>query len=44
MSVVTYWRLVFGAILAFLVIVAPSGLMGLFTRWARRAPEATEAR
>ena len=32
MSVVPYWRLVFGAILAFLVIVAPGGLMGLFTR------------
>lgn len=32
MSVVPYWRLVFGAILAFLVIVAPGGLMGLFSR------------
>jgi branched-chain amino acid transport system permease protein len=32
MSVVPYWRLVFGAILAGLVIVAPRGLMGLFTR------------
>jgi branched-chain amino acid transport system permease protein len=29
MSVVPYWRLVFGAILAFLVICAPGGLMGL---------------
>ena len=30
MSVVPYWRLVFGAILAFIVIFAPGGLMGLF--------------
>ncbi len=29
MSAVPYWRLVFGAILAFLVIAAPGGLMGL---------------
>ena len=35
MSVLPYWRLVFGAILAFVVLFAPSGLMGLF---ARRAP------
>jgi branched-chain amino acid transport system permease protein len=32
MSVVPYWRLIFGAILAFIVIVAPGGLMGLFAR------------
>jgi branched-chain amino acid transport system permease protein len=32
MSVVPYWRLVFGAILAVLVIAAPGGLMGLVTR------------
>lgn len=32
MSVVPYWRLVFGALLAVLVIVAPGGLMGLFAR------------
>ena len=32
MSVVPYWRLVFGAILAALVIFAPNGLMGLATR------------
>ncbi len=32
MSAVPYWRLVFGAILAFVVIFAPSGLMGLFAR------------
>jgi branched-chain amino acid transport system permease protein len=32
MSVVPYWRLIFGAILAFIVIFAPGGLMGLFTR------------
>ena len=32
MSVLPYWRLVFGAILAVIVIVAPGGLMGLFAR------------
>jgi len=32
MSVLTYWRLVFGAILAAIVIFAPGGLMGLFHR------------
>ncbi len=32
MSVFPYWRLIFGAILAFIVIVAPGGLMGLFAR------------
>jgi branched-chain amino acid transport system permease protein len=32
MSVVPYWRLVFGAILAILVILAPGGLMGLLAR------------
>lgn len=30
MSVVPYWRLVFGAILAVIVIFAPGGLMGFF--------------
>jgi branched-chain amino acid transport system permease protein len=35
MSVFPYWRLIFGAMLAFIVIVAPGGLMGLF---ARRGP------
>jgi len=30
MSLVPYWRLVFGAILAVIVIFAPGGLMGLF--------------
>jgi branched-chain amino acid transport system permease protein len=38
MSVVPYWRLIFGAILAFIVIFAPGGLMGLF---ARGRPSAT---
>ncbi len=46
MSVVPYWRLVFGAILAAIVIFAPTGLMGLLSqrptlpRWAvlRQAP------
>jgi branched-chain amino acid transport system permease protein len=37
MSVVPWWRLVFGAILAVFVIAAPQGLMGLFTR--RRVTE-----
>jgi branched-chain amino acid transport system permease protein len=32
MSIVPYWRLIFGAILAVVVIFAPGGLMGLFTR------------
>ena len=35
MSVFPYWRLIFGAVLAFIVIFAPGGLMGLF---ARRRP------
>ena len=37
MSVVQYWRLVFGAILALLVIAAPEGLLGLLAR--RRSAE-----
>jgi branched-chain amino acid transport system permease protein len=41
MSVVSYWRLIFGAILAFLVIFAPGGLMGLFA--GRRAGEVSRA-
>ncbi len=32
MSVFPYWRLVFGAVLAFIVLFAPGGLMGLFSR------------
>jgi len=32
MSVVPFWRLVFGALLAALVIFAPGGLLGLFAR------------
>jgi branched-chain amino acid transport system permease protein len=39
MSVVPFWRLVFGALLAALVIFAPGGLLGLFAR--RRARELT---
>ena len=35
MSLFPYWRLVFGAILAALVIFAPTGLAGLM---ARRRP------
>jgi branched-chain amino acid transport system permease protein len=32
MSVVPYWRLIFGAMLAVIVIAAPDGLVGLVTR------------
>lgn len=32
MSVFPYWRLIFGAVLAFIVLFAPGGLMGLFAR------------
>ena len=35
MSVVPFWRLIFGAILAAIVIVAPGGLAGF---WVRRPP------
>jgi branched-chain amino acid transport system permease protein len=41
MSVFPYWRLVFGAILALIVIGAPGGLMGLFAR--RRPVEVARA-
>jgi branched-chain amino acid transport system permease protein len=41
MSAFPYWRLVFGALLAFIVIFAPTGLMGLFAR--RRSIEASGA-
>ncbi len=41
MSVVPYWRLIFGAILAVVVILAPGGLMGLFAR--RRPTEVSHA-
>jgi branched-chain amino acid transport system permease protein len=41
MSVFPYWRLVFGAMLAFIVIFAPGGLMGLFGR--RQDAEASRA-
>jgi branched-chain amino acid transport system permease protein len=41
MSVVPYWRLIFGALLAVIVIRAPGGLMGLFAR--RRPIEAVRA-
>ncbi|MBI3514587.1 MAG: branched-chain amino acid ABC transporter permease [Proteobacteria bacterium] len=36
MSLTQYWRFVFGAILAAVVILAPRGLMGLVTGLARR--------
>ena len=38
MSAFPYWRLVFGAILAALVIFAPGGLAGLAGRWRPRPP------
>ena len=38
MSIVPYWRLVFGAILAAVVIVAPGGLMGVVASRRRAAP------
>jgi len=41
MSVVPYWRLIFGAILAVIVIFAPEGLMGLLVR--RRPAPASRA-
>jgi branched-chain amino acid transport system permease protein len=41
MSIVPYWRLVFGAILAALVIWAPGGLMALGGRGRRPVPDAT---
>jgi branched-chain amino acid transport system permease protein len=41
MSVFPYWRLVFGAVLAVIVIFAPGGLMGLLSR--RRTAEASRA-
>jgi len=41
MSVFPYWRLIFGAVLAFIVIFAPGGLMGLFTQ--RRPVEVSRA-
>ncbi len=42
MSVVPYWRLIFGALLAVIVIFAPTGLMGLLTR-GRKATEAARS-
>lgn len=38
---VAYWRLIFGAILALVVICAPGGLMGLFGRRPARAAAPT---
>ena len=40
MSVLPYWRLVFGALLAVIVIAAPDGLMGLLARRAARRSSA----
>jgi len=41
MSVVPYWRLVFGAMLAVIVIVAPDGLVGLVSRRRPASPART---
>lgn len=40
MSIVPYWRLVFGCVLALLVVFAPGGLMGLFARRRTAVPVA----
>jgi branched-chain amino acid transport system permease protein len=44
MAVVPYWRLVFGAMLAFIVICAPSGLTGLLDGATRRLGLAAPSR
>jgi branched-chain amino acid transport system permease protein len=41
MSSVPYWRLIFGAILAVLVIFAPGGLMGVISGWFVRWKKTT---
>jgi branched-chain amino acid transport system permease protein len=38
MSIVPYWRLVFGALLAAIVIFAPGGLMGVLARRGAAMP------
>jgi branched-chain amino acid transport system permease protein len=43
MSVVPYWRLIFGALLATIVIFAPTGLMGLFAARRRERAELVSA-
>jgi len=43
MSILPYWRLVFGAILAVIVIVAPGGLMGMFAHRADALTSDTRA-
>jgi branched-chain amino acid transport system permease protein len=45
MSIVPYWRLIFGALLALIVIFAPGGLMGVLTRGRNRtAPDRAAVR
>jgi branched-chain amino acid transport system permease protein len=41
MSLVPYWRLIFGAILAMLVVFAPAGLMGLISGGLARRKNTT---
>jgi branched-chain amino acid transport system permease protein len=36
MSLTAYWRLIFGAILAFVVIVAPGGVAGVIATLIKR--------
>ncbi len=36
MSLTAYWRFIFGAILAFIVIAAPGGIAGAISTWVRR--------
>ena len=36
MSLTTYWRFIFGAILAFLVIVAPGGIAGVISSLVKK--------
>ena len=43
MSIVPYWRLIFGAILAAVVILAPTGLMGLLASRRRQRAEPVSA-
>jgi len=36
MSLIPYWRLIFGAMLAFIVIVAPGGVAGVISSLVRK--------
>ncbi len=46
MSIIPYWRIIFGSILAFIVIAAPGGLIGmggLFDKWSKLWTRLTSA-